>query len=182
MFMGPRNWFQGINSTSLCSLAGRYDNPITIPPRFLAPIDFLKILALFWSRNSNVPCFHISNSPALRYTQLQVLNLWGLSGDFHASGLTTSPESKFWEGLYFAMRQKSSFKTGFQISLSLSFSRDQSRTNRLIYLFWQKLHGFPASKRKSFLSESELWLERKVHETHIFNRFLLRSAAEILTK
>ncbi len=44
MFMGPRNWFQEMNSARLCSLAGRYDNPI--PPRFLAPIDFLKIPAL----------------------------------------------------------------------------------------------------------------------------------------
>ncbi len=34
-----------MNSASLCSLAGRYDNPI--PPRFLAPIDFLKIPALY---------------------------------------------------------------------------------------------------------------------------------------
>jgi hypothetical protein len=33
-----------MNSATLCSLAGRYDNPI--PPRFLAPIDFLKIPAL----------------------------------------------------------------------------------------------------------------------------------------
>ena len=33
----------GMNSASLCSLAGRYDKPI--PPRFLAPIDFLKIPA-----------------------------------------------------------------------------------------------------------------------------------------
>jgi hypothetical protein len=32
-----------MNSASLCSLAGRYDNPI--PARFLAPIDFLKIPA-----------------------------------------------------------------------------------------------------------------------------------------
>jgi hypothetical protein len=40
----PWNWCQGMNSASLCSLAGRYDNPI--PPRFLAPIDFLKIPAL----------------------------------------------------------------------------------------------------------------------------------------
>jgi hypothetical protein len=32
-----------MNSVSLCSLAGRYDNPI--PPQFLAPIDFLKIPA-----------------------------------------------------------------------------------------------------------------------------------------
>ncbi len=43
-FMEPRNRFQGINSASLCSLAGRYDNPI--PTRFLAPIDCLKIPAL----------------------------------------------------------------------------------------------------------------------------------------
>ncbi len=42
--MEPRNRCQGINSASLCSLAGRYDNPI--PTRCLAPIDFLKIPAL----------------------------------------------------------------------------------------------------------------------------------------
>ncbi len=42
-FMEPRNRCQGINSASLCSLAGRYDNPI--PTRCLAPIDFLKIPA-----------------------------------------------------------------------------------------------------------------------------------------
>jgi hypothetical protein len=42
--MEPRNRFQGMDSASLCSLAGRYDNPI--PPWFLAPIDFLKIQAL----------------------------------------------------------------------------------------------------------------------------------------
>ncbi len=44
-FMKPRNQFQGRNSTSLCSLAGRYDNPI--PTRCLAPIDCLKIPALY---------------------------------------------------------------------------------------------------------------------------------------
>ncbi len=33
-----------MNSASLCSLAGRYNNPI--PPRFLAPKDCLKIPAL----------------------------------------------------------------------------------------------------------------------------------------
>jgi len=43
MFIGPRNLLQGMNSASLCSLAGRYDNPI--PTRFLAPIDCLKIPA-----------------------------------------------------------------------------------------------------------------------------------------
>jgi hypothetical protein len=38
--MEPRNRFQGMNSATLCSLAGRYDNPI--PPWFLAPIDSLQ--------------------------------------------------------------------------------------------------------------------------------------------
>ncbi len=33
-----------MNSASLCSLEGLYDNPI--PTRFLAPIDYLKIPAL----------------------------------------------------------------------------------------------------------------------------------------
>jgi hypothetical protein len=39
-FMEPRNRLQGMNSASLCSLAGRYDNPIP------SPIDRLKIPAL----------------------------------------------------------------------------------------------------------------------------------------
>ncbi len=38
--MEPRNRFQGMNSASQCSLAGRYDTPI--PTRRLAPIDFFK--------------------------------------------------------------------------------------------------------------------------------------------
>ncbi len=45
-FMEPRNRFQGMHSASLCSMAGRYDNPL--PPRCLAPIDSLKVPAL-WS-------------------------------------------------------------------------------------------------------------------------------------
>jgi hypothetical protein len=40
-FKEPKNRFQETNSAKLCSLAGRYDNPI--PTRFLAPIDCLKI-------------------------------------------------------------------------------------------------------------------------------------------
>jgi hypothetical protein len=36
----PKNPFEGTNSASLCSLAGRYDNPT--PTRFLAPIDCSK--------------------------------------------------------------------------------------------------------------------------------------------
>ncbi len=70
--MEPRNRCQGINSASLYSLAGRYDNPVPsrclapmeflkiparynnpIPPRFLAPIDYLKIPALNPKYESN---------------------------------------------------------------------------------------------------------------------------------
>ncbi len=43
--MEPRNRFQRMNSASLRSLAGRYDNPI--PTRFLAPMDCLKIPAQY---------------------------------------------------------------------------------------------------------------------------------------
>ncbi len=41
IFKEPKNCIRGINSASLCSLEGQYDNPI--PSRFLAPIDCLKI-------------------------------------------------------------------------------------------------------------------------------------------
>jgi hypothetical protein len=54
-FKEPRNRFQVINSASLCSLAGRYNNPF--PARFLAPIDFL-------------------NSSSVRYTEVICLVLY----------------------------------------------------------------------------------------------------------
>ncbi len=52
-FMDPSNRFQEMKSASLCSLAGRYDNPI--PPRFLAPIDSLKVPALAGRQNRPIP-------------------------------------------------------------------------------------------------------------------------------
>jgi hypothetical protein len=45
IFKEPKNLLQGINSASICRLAGRYDNPI--PTRFLAPVNFLKIPAQY---------------------------------------------------------------------------------------------------------------------------------------
>jgi hypothetical protein len=42
-FQALRNRFQGINSTSLCSLPGRYDNPV--PIQCIVPIDYPKIPA-----------------------------------------------------------------------------------------------------------------------------------------
>ncbi len=43
-FKKPKNQFQGTNSARLCSLTGRYDNPI--PTSLLALIDCLKMPAL----------------------------------------------------------------------------------------------------------------------------------------
>ncbi len=43
-FMKPRNGFQGINSTSLCSLAGQYDNPVPSLHRLLK-IPALNVLS-----------------------------------------------------------------------------------------------------------------------------------------
>jgi hypothetical protein len=45
-----------MNSASLCSLAGRYDNPL--PLRFLAPIASLKIPAQELKSN-NFPCLNL---------------------------------------------------------------------------------------------------------------------------
>jgi hypothetical protein len=48
----PRNRFQGINSASLCSLAGQYENPI--PTRFVAPIECIKIPAQWYESNQRI--------------------------------------------------------------------------------------------------------------------------------
>ncbi len=42
-----------MNSADICSLAGRYDNPI--PTQFLAPIDCLKIPALVRKMKDSAP-------------------------------------------------------------------------------------------------------------------------------
>jgi hypothetical protein len=48
IFKEPRNQFQGIDSASVCSPAGRYDNPI--PTWCPSPhIDFYKIPALIFN-------------------------------------------------------------------------------------------------------------------------------------
>ncbi len=67
--MEPRNQCQGINSASLCILAGRYDNPI--PTRCLAPIDFLKIPAQAFfafvgigSKEKNVSGIYLEITPS----------------------------------------------------------------------------------------------------------------------
>jgi hypothetical protein len=60
-FKEPKDRFQGTNSVRLCSLAVRYDNPIST--RFLAPIDCLKIPALFSQR-------HVCHAPSKQFLPL----------------------------------------------------------------------------------------------------------------
>jgi hypothetical protein len=82
-FKEPGNWFQGIDSASLCSLAGRYDKPI--PTRFLAPIDCSKIQeqraerALRYIKHSQDQrgfTENNSNKIKTKRNQLAVLRIW----------------------------------------------------------------------------------------------------------
>jgi hypothetical protein len=61
--MEPRNRFQGMNSASLRSLAGRYDDPIL--PRCLAPIDSLKIPAQSLNLKSRYGTRNLFQEPSL---------------------------------------------------------------------------------------------------------------------
>ena len=79
--MDPRNRFLGMSYASLCSLAGRYNNPIPTP--CLAPIDFLKILAQYLilvpdfslSMLYGLPSFHPSLIPLNSYLFLHSSSL-----------------------------------------------------------------------------------------------------------
>ncbi len=86
-------WGPGIDSKewSLWSLAGRYDNPI--PPRFLAPIDFLKIPALYswfdlrnWilcaTLGNQSPYFWTFMEPRNRFHGTNSASLWSLAGRY----------------------------------------------------------------------------------------------------
>ncbi len=64
-----------MNSASLCSLAGRYDNPI--PTRCLAPIDCLKIPALYDNPIPSrflapVDCYKIPETATTHYRRFQM--------------------------------------------------------------------------------------------------------------
>jgi hypothetical protein len=72
--MEPRNRFQGIDSASLCSLAGRYDNPIHT--WFLAPIDCSKIPALhLWYAKNFFPVFNLVYAIAVVVSDTYTVNL-----------------------------------------------------------------------------------------------------------
>jgi hypothetical protein len=73
-----------MNSASLCSLAGRYDNPI--PPRFLAPIAFLKIPALDCIKleNCTADLFDLCSYSTMYFYYLQETDVRGaLTADGH---------------------------------------------------------------------------------------------------
>jgi hypothetical protein len=53
-----------MNSASLSSLAGRYDN--SIPPRFLAPVDSLKIPALAGQYDNSIPIRFLAPTDCLK--------------------------------------------------------------------------------------------------------------------
>jgi hypothetical protein len=62
-----------MNSTSLCSLAGRYENPT--PTWFLAPIDCLKIPALYSGMINRFFCLRRRRSAPGRRTWRSILLL-----------------------------------------------------------------------------------------------------------
>ncbi len=73
--MEPRNRIQGMNFASLCSLAGRYDNPI--PTRFLAPIDCLKIPPLAGRHGNPIPTRFLASEIVLKFQpRKQNFNSW----------------------------------------------------------------------------------------------------------
>jgi hypothetical protein len=73
------NRFQGIDSASLCSLAGRYNNPI--PTRILAPMDCYKIPALGGVEKDDIwvctPPQQCKKSAGHSYTSTIILFPWG---------------------------------------------------------------------------------------------------------
>jgi hypothetical protein len=94
--MELRNRFQGMNSATLCSLAGRYDNPI--PTRFLAPLDCLKIPAQ--ASGTAVPLYMLTQKAPQRLELFNCGNLgWHLSTnhieDWHYSILRMLKEKLF---------------------------------------------------------------------------------------
>jgi hypothetical protein len=66
--------FQGINSASLCSLAGRCDNPV--PTRFLAPIDCLKFKDSLHRLVEVIPLNQFLNSLNVLKIRAQEKEVW----------------------------------------------------------------------------------------------------------
>ncbi len=77
-----------MNSASLCSLAGRYDNPI--PPRFIAPINFLKIPALAGRYDNPISTWFLAPIDCLKIATQGTLSLNSHKVIMYLDFLTTS--------------------------------------------------------------------------------------------
>ncbi len=72
---GPRNRFPGTNSARWCSLAGRcVDN--SIPTRFLAPIDCLKIQFVSYNDQRVLEAIYVFGVTSLWLVLVQCLFCW----------------------------------------------------------------------------------------------------------
>jgi hypothetical protein len=89
--MEPRNRFQGMNSASLCSLAGRYDNPIHT--RCLNPIGCSKIPALSAKLFLQSSVFGLPQPPAHSLAGEGVGEYQFQLGDRHCGTLWLIPSS-----------------------------------------------------------------------------------------
>jgi hypothetical protein len=92
--MEPRNRFQGMNSASICSLAGRYDNPF--PTRCLAPIDFLKIPALSGRFDNPIPARFLTHIDCSKIPALYVFV-------FYTLRITRDCSEELYEGFCFTV-------------------------------------------------------------------------------
>jgi hypothetical protein len=96
----PRNRFKGINSASLCSLAGQYYNPI--PNRFLVPKKYLKIPAQASGIDSmeSIPGLlkrFINSSSVLEFLNI----LWGLGTEQEQGCCIGRPAYTAWRNWFF---------------------------------------------------------------------------------
>ena len=90
-----------MNSASLCSLVGRYDNPI--PTRFLAPIDCLKIPALYASATGRIRMKPLSFAGLLKVPKREIFvtELIILSHPICIGDLRTKAKNRLFAILFF---------------------------------------------------------------------------------
>jgi hypothetical protein len=125
-----------MNSANLCTLAGRYDNPI--PPRFLAPIGFLKIPALLsFHRREIIPYLEYQSSvpspelaPPLPQASVSPPGTKGGGGhpllaDEGAGGANSDDGRKAWHSVYSILFSKFSKTTFFRLILVFTSCDDK---------------------------------------------------------
>ncbi len=145
--MEPRNRFQFMNSASLCSLAGRYVNPI--PTRCLAPIDFLKIPAL------NVQNMSASGFDLKGLCQALKKLVFVLFEQQVQICILTRSRAKNW---YFSCKNIVDFLTYFDYSLKKQINRISRLQCEILLKFIHQLDGHKITlikKRGKFASYTQ---------------------------